>query len=199
MLRHPGGHRAPQPRHGGRRPRGPRLLALGALVAAVAALPLTVASAGQVGEASAGRAAEAGRSVVPAASRAGATTGAHGARRTRVPLGAGVATAVRCGPALTSPEGVEAQTCVLTQGEDTWARTYYRNATGRPLDALLSLMGPDGRTVLTHCLTGTGDEPATCETPRERVRSGPDACTAVTEFAAHGGDGALLLRSGSNS
>ncbi|MFD0393989.1 hypothetical protein ACFQ3Z_23155 [Streptomyces nogalater] len=89
---------------------------------------------------------------------------------------------------------------MLTRGEGTWARTYYRNATGRSLDSLLSLMGPDGRTVQTRCATtGTDDEPATCETPRERIRGGPYAYTAVTEFAARDGDGALLLRSGSNT
>ena len=48
-------------------------------------------------------------------------------------LGLGLATAARCGPELTSPDGIEAQTCVLTQGRDTWARTYYRNATGDEL------------------------------------------------------------------
>ncbi|MFF9522074.1 hypothetical protein [Streptomyces achromogenes] len=207
MLRHSGGHRAPQPRHRGRRPRRPRLLlALGAVVAAAVALPLTVASAGQVGEA--GRTAvpaalradaKTGRTAVPAAPRADAETGAHGARRSPFLLGIGLATATRCGPALTSPDGIEAQTCVLTQGEDTWARTYYRNATGRSLDSLLTLMGPGGRTVQTRCATGTGDEPATCETPRERLRGRPDAYTAVTEFAERGGSGPLLLRSGSNT
>ncbi|MCZ0209344.1 hypothetical protein AB0F45_00260 [Streptomyces achromogenes] len=207
MLRHSGGHRAPQPRHRGRRPRRPRLLlALGAVVAAAVALPLTVASAGQVGEA--GRTAvpaalradaKTGRTAAPAAPRADAGTGAHGARRSPFLLGIGLATATRCGPALTSPDGIEAQTCVLTQGEDTWARTYYRNATGRSLDSLLTLMGPGGRTVQTRCATGTGDEPATCETPRERLRGRPDAYTAVTEFAERGGSGPLLLRSGSNT
>ena len=114
-------------------------------------------------------------------------------------LGLGLATAARCGPQLTSPDGIEAQTCVLTQGMDTWGRTYYRNATGESLDSVLSLMGPAGRTVQMRCVTGADDEPATCETPREHSRGAPDAYTAVTEFAAHGGDGPLLLRSGSNS
>jgi hypothetical protein len=143
--------------------------------------------------------AKTGRTAVPAAPRADAETGAHGARRSPFLLGIGLATATRCGPALTSPDGIEAQTCVLTQGEDSWARTYYRNATGRSLDSLLSLMGPGGRTVQTRCATGTGDEPATCETPRERLRGRPDAYTAVTEFAERGGSGPLLLRSGSNT
>ncbi|GGV72990.1 hypothetical protein [Streptomyces massasporeus] len=114
-------------------------------------------------------------------------------------LGQGLSTAVRCGPELTSPDGIEAQTCVVTQGAQTWARTYYRNATGEPLDAVLSLMGPDDRNVRMTCAVGAEDEPGTCETPREPARGNPAAYTAVAEFAERGGLGPLLLRSGSNS
>ncbi|MER6564736.1 hypothetical protein ABT288_00660 [Streptomyces sp. NPDC001093] len=114
-------------------------------------------------------------------------------------LGLGLGTAMRCGPQLTSPDGIEAQTCVLSEDTDTWARTYYRNSTGKSLDAVLSLMGPGGRSLETHCVTGGDDEPATCETPRERSRGGMDAYTAVTEFATRGANGRLLLRSGSDS
>jgi hypothetical protein len=114
-------------------------------------------------------------------------------------LGLGLATAARCGPELTSPEGVEAQTCVLIQGEETWARTYYRNATGRSLDAALSFMGPQGRTVQMRCAVGADDEPGACETPRERSQGEPAEYSAVAEFAEAGGDGPLMLRSGSNS
>lgn len=85
-------------------------------------------------------------------------------------LGLGLATAARCGPDLNSPDGVEAQTCVLTQGEETWARTYYRNATGAALDAVLSLMGPGARSVQMHCVVGADDEPDSCETPRQQTR-----------------------------
>ncbi len=123
--------------------------------------------------------------------------------------GPAVSATARCGPELTSPEGVEAQTCVLEQGNETWARTYYRNATGAPLRAVLTLMGPDGRTVQVHCRTTASDDPDGCETPRARtVRSaeaararGEDPYTAVAEIAADGAseDGKLLLRSGSNS
>lgn len=120
-------------------------------------------------------------------------------RSSREPLGLGLATAARCGPELTSPDGIEAQTCVLTQGEETWARTYYRNATGRELSSVLSLMAPGGRTVRMHCAVGAHDEPGACETPRERTRGGTGAYTAVAEFAAPDGSGPLLLRSGSNS
>jgi hypothetical protein len=170
-------------------------------VAAVIALPLALSSTGQEGEAtgSAGKDAPAAvhaperndAKIPPAAPAAPAGT-------PRL-LGLGLATAARCGPELSSPDGIEAQTCVMTQGEDTWGRTYYRNTTGEAVDPVLSLMGPGGRTVQTHCTTGTDDEPATCETPRERTRGGADAYTAVTEFAGRGADGPLLLRSGSNS
>ncbi|QIQ03882.1 hypothetical protein [Streptomyces liangshanensis] len=123
--------------------------------------------------------------------------------------GAPVRTAERCGPEVASPEGIEAQSCVLTGGRDTWARTYYRNATGRELSAVLSLMGPRGRTVQTHCAVAAEDEPATCETPREPSAGGASRYLAMAEFAAAAEDGAegaksaggaaLLLRSGSNS
>ncbi|MEV6962609.1 hypothetical protein AB0M97_26195 [Streptomyces sp. NPDC051207] len=113
-------------------------------------------------------------------------------------LGLGGGTAVRCGPDLTSPGGVEAQTCVLAQGADIWARTYYRNATGDALTAVLSLMGPGGRTVRMHCAVGAEDAPAMCETPRGPARAALAAHTAVAEFAAPGGSGPLLLRTGSN-
>ncbi|WP_424854811.1 hypothetical protein [Streptomyces sp. SAI-170] len=140
-----------------------------------------------------------------ASDRVGASGGvdakgsAAGAARTPLLLGIGTATAARCGPELTSPEGMEAQTCVLTQGDDTWARTYYRNGTGEPLRAVLSLMGPGARTVQMRCAVSAGDEPASCETPRERTRAEAASYTAVAEFAGTRPDGPLLLRSGSNS
>ncbi|MFF9898596.1 hypothetical protein [Streptomyces longispororuber] len=107
-------------------------------------------------------------------------------------------TLARCGPELSSPDGVEAQTCVLSQGADTWARTYYRNATGEDLTAVLSMMGPHGRTVQMHCVVGADDEPGACDTPKERTVGPAAHYTAVAEFATESGD-ALLLRSGSNS
>ncbi|MCX4738085.1 hypothetical protein [Streptomyces antibioticus] len=196
-----------------------RLVALGGVVACVLALPLAMASAG-----SKGAVGDEGRAVAGAADAGeaeGAADGVGGAagrtdpkapRVGRSPsapdspspsasplLGLGLATAARCGPELTSPDGVEAQTCVLTQGADTWARTYYRNATGRALNAVLSLMGPEGRTVQTRCAVGAEDEPDACETPRERTRGALDGYSAVTEFAGAVGEGPLLLRSGSNS
>ncbi|MGC5567095.1 hypothetical protein ACPYPG_30210 [Streptomyces sp. FR-108] len=116
-------------------------------------------------------------------------------------LGVGLATAARCGPELASPDGIEAQTCVLTQGRETWARTYYRNATGDALTSVLTLLAPGGRTVLMHCAVGADDEPGVCETPRERTAGDASAYAAIAEYAgsAEGADGPLLLRSGSNS
>ncbi|MGW6642054.1 hypothetical protein [Streptomyces iakyrus] len=120
-------------------------------------------------------------------------------RPVRPVLDPGPSTAVRCGPGLSSPDGIEAQTCVVTRGAETWARTYYRNATGEALDAVLSLMGPGDRSVRMTCAVRAEDEPGTCETPREPTRGNPAAYTAVAEFAERGGRGPLLLRSGSNS
>ncbi|GGT46871.1 hypothetical protein GCM10010271_58750 [Streptomyces kurssanovii] len=107
----------------------------------------------------------------------------------------------RCGPELASADGIEAQTCVLTRGDRTWGRTYYRNATGEELTSVLALMAPDGRTVQTNCKVEAGDEPRTCETPREPSAGSASDYRAIAEFAVHDGtgDGPLLLRSGSNS
>jgi len=194
-----------------------RLLALSGVVALTVALPLAVASAGPVGDADR----DALLSLMPEAGPEGAVEAApqddpgdgkaqDAADPADSPLllGLGLATAARCGPELTTPDGIEAQTCVLSQGEETWARTYYRNATGHELTSVLSLMGPGARTVQLRCAVGAEDEPGVCETPRERTTGEPGAYTAVAEFAAAEdaagdaagvGQGPLLLRSGSNS
>jgi hypothetical protein len=184
-----------------------RLLALSGVVALTVALPLAVASAGPVGDADR----DAFLSLTPEEGpREGPGDGK--AREAADPdpsadptgspllLGLGLATAARCGPELTSPDGIEAQTCVLSQREETWARTYYRNATGHELTSVLSLMGPEAHTVQLRCAVGAEDEPGMCETPRERTEGEPGAYTAVAEFASDAGSaGPLLLRSGSNS
>ncbi|RSS76705.1 hypothetical protein [Streptomyces sp. WAC06614] len=141
-----------------------------------------------------------GRAVSPSA--AGETAGAA-ARDTAgdAKSGAqdGARTESRCGPELSSPHGVEAQTCVLTADGQTWGRSYYRNTSGHPLDAVLTLMGPAGRTWQIRCAVDAGDEPGLCETPREKSTGARDGWTAVAEFAVPDDEGPLLLRSGSNS
>ncbi|MDN3023795.1 hypothetical protein [Streptomyces sp. S.PB5] len=179
-----------------------RLLALAGVAVCAVALPLAVASAGQVGEETRTAVRDAAHDDHKARDESEARDeSAPSVEPSRSPLllGLRLATAARCGPELTAPEGIEAQTCVLTQGEETWARTYYRNVTGGELDSVLSLMAPGGRTVQMYCAVGAGDEPGTCETPRERTQGEPGAYTAIAEFAGPGGAGPLLLRSGSNS
>ncbi|WP_327253722.1 hypothetical protein [Streptomyces sp. NBC_01244] len=130
-----------------------------------------------------------GRSRTPASAAAPARPGPAEQPRTDA----------RCGPELSSPQGVEAQTCVLSGEGRTWGRSYYRNTSGRSLDAVLTVMGPAGRTVQIRCAVGAGDEPGLCETPREESAGAPKDYSAVAEFAVPDDEGALLLRSGSNS
>ncbi|WP_431953306.1 hypothetical protein [Actinacidiphila sp. bgisy167] len=102
-----------------------------------------------------------------------------------------------CGPQLTSPEGLQAQTCTIGEDGDTWARTYYSNTTGRPLDGVLTLMRPDGRTVQAACAVTADEVSGSCETPREPTVAGAtEPYTAVAEIAERGGE-RPLLRSGS--
>ncbi|WP_406478124.1 hypothetical protein [Streptomyces platensis] len=103
----------------------------------------------------------------------------------------------RCGPQLTALQRIEAQTCVLAEDGLTWGRTYYRNRTGGPLRAALTLLRPDGTTVQVNCEVSAAD-PGLCETPTGATvrRGGP--YRAVAEFSDAAG-ARLLLRSGSNS
>ncbi|MEU6952134.1 hypothetical protein [Streptomyces sp. NPDC045714] len=105
----------------------------------------------------------------------------------------------RCGPELVAPEGVEAQTCVLTRDGEAWARVYYRNATGEELRSVLTLMGPGGRTVELYCEPAAHDEPGICETPRLPSSGALRSATAVAEFMGAGpvDEAPLLLRAGS--
>ncbi|MEU9588211.1 hypothetical protein AB0D84_00595 [Streptomyces sp. NPDC048193] len=209
MPLHAGEHRAARPRRAGQRRRRPaggrmRLYGLAGVVVSAVVLPFAVASAGPVHHGEKDHRPPVAR-LLPhggdgkAPERSDGRTASSGAGPARTALPLGLATAVRCGPELTSPEGVEAQTCVLTQGTATWARTYYRNATGGALETVLSLMGPGGRSVRMRCAVGAEDAPGMCETPRERMRGEPAAYTAVAEFAGRAGYGPLLLRTGSNS
>ncbi|MGW7275631.1 hypothetical protein ACWGH5_34530 [Streptomyces sp. NPDC054864] len=206
----------------------PRLIALMGVVAITVLLPLAGASAGPVGDGDAeagppGRPADAAPGAAPDSdakqpsterptskrpSTAGASSGGRpsdgrsssgrASDDSSLLTGLGLDSTAQCGPELTSPKGIEAQTCVLTQGHDTWGRTYYRNTTGDELSAVLTVMGPDGRTVQAHCEVGAADEPGACDTPRERTAGNAEEYAAVVEFAA-GSGGPLLLRSGSNS
>lgn len=169
----------------------PRVIGLATVVVVTALLPLA-ASAGPAGAPAARSAPDAPhrppvpRAAVPAVLQESAN--------------GDLAPVELCGPALTSRDGIEAQTCVLSEKGDTWGRTYYRNASGEELSSVLSLMGPGGRTVQSHCAVEGGDEPGSCETPRERTAGKPAGYWAVAEFAGSAdGSGPLLLRSGSNS
>ncbi|MFP3989332.1 hypothetical protein U9R90_17900 [Streptomyces sp. E11-3] len=194
------------------------MAALTAVVALAVLLPLAGAFAGQpaddapeVVRADDPRGADASRGVDDPKG-ADALRGADGLRgaddRARPREADAPGSAERCGPELISPDGIEAQTCVLFQGEQAWARTYYRNATGGELRAVLALMGPGGRTVQMHCAVAAGDEPGACDTPRERAAGKRSAYTAMAEFAAPEraasesgaelGHPELLLRVGSN-
>ncbi|MBM4794622.1 hypothetical protein HXP44_21795 [Streptomyces sioyaensis] len=105
----------------------------------------------------------------------------------------------RCGPELTVPRGIEAQTCVLGQAGRTRARTYYRNRTGDALRAALTLLRPDGGSVQVNCAVPAGDVPGVCETPAAPTQhAGGLPYAAVAEVSDAAGE-RLLLRSGSNS
>ncbi|MFG2207021.1 hypothetical protein [Streptomyces sp. NPDC048638] len=202
-----------------------RLLSLAGTAALAVAVPLAVASAGPANTAERADGALAGRVAAPGApvgeARGGAATGKLGARRaravgigkaenggrTRDPLavlglpllsGDGRRTS-HCGPELASARRIEAQTCVLAEKGLTWARTYYRNPTGDPLRAVLTLLRPDGRSVQVHCEVPAADEPGVCETPTgATVHEARAAYAAVAEFS-DAAEERLLLRSGGNS
>ncbi|MEU8524876.1 MULTISPECIES: hypothetical protein [Streptomyces] len=188
-----------------------RVIGLGAAVVCAVLVPLAAFAgpaggpAGTVpaGDGKGGRAVPGGLlSVVGAPERAPGGVpekGALSAVPTAVPAPGGRSSA--CGPELSSPDGIEAQTCVLTENGETWGRTYYRNASGLELTAVLTLMAPGGRTVQTYCEVSAEDEPGACETPRERSRASVSKYSAVAEFAGagEGGSTPLLLRSGSNA
>ncbi|MFF3496477.1 hypothetical protein ACFYWS_34615 [Streptomyces sp. NPDC002795] len=181
-----------------------RLFGLLAVVVLTAALPLAGASAGPVDDGPTRQATAEAKATEAEANGDDSGDAKPAEQKTGKPgkpsllTGLGLATEAHCGPQLSAPDGIEAQTCVLVQGHETWARTYYRNATGSGLAAVLTLMAPGGRTVQLHCAVGAEDEPGMCETPRGPTRGESDQYTAVAEYAK-GEEGPLLLRSGSNS
>ncbi|WP_418957984.1 hypothetical protein [Streptomyces tritici] len=176
-----------------------RVIGLGAAVVCAVLVPLA-AFAGEGGSERGGLLSVVGAPAPEPPSPAAAPPAGSSAAPSRAPAPPPPRTS-SCGPELTSPDGIEAQTCVLRQGTQTWARTYYRNASGQELSAVLTLMAPGGRTVQMHCAVSAADEPGACETPRERTREPVSEYSAVAEFAGAGeGDSTpLLLRSGSNA
>lgn len=173
-----------------------RMIALTSVIALAVVLPLAAATAGPAGPA--GPPAR----TAPSDKRSDQRSDeAHSVPRVTATGSPRSVTA--CGPQLASPEGVQAQTCTIVAAGDTWARTYYRNATGGPLGGVLILMRPDGRTVRVECPIGPENGPGSCETPRERTvkAASPEGTapvySAVAEFASAGSD-RMLLRAGSN-
>lgn len=173
-------------------PRAPRLraLALGSAVAAVFALPLAVATATPAGPERKAPAKDSARA-------AGTGDEAAGGLLSDLGLPGDTRTGSVCGPELAAPEGVEAQTCVVTGDGETWGRTYYRNVSGREMDAVVVLMVPDGRNVRVTCRLDAGDEPGVCDTPRESSErgEGTEPYAAVAEFASEDGQRSLLRAS----
>ncbi|WP_405839969.1 hypothetical protein OG528_19240 [Streptomyces platensis] len=187
-----------------------RMTGLAGVVMLAIAVPLGTAMAGPADLAASGTAAtsenrstakrgitpdsDAKSDMRPAVARARTATGS--------PAGPGLpprsARTSRCGPQLAAPQRIEAQTCVLAEDGLTWGRTYYRNRTGGPLRAALTLLRPDGTTVQVNCEVSAADAPGLCETPTGATvrRGGP--YRAVAEFSDAAGE-RLLLRSGSNS
>jgi hypothetical protein len=174
------------------------LITLACTVVLAVALPLAAATAGPARSPDAG--------AVRALATPSPSPGVHGdgrGRAVRSGDSAGVQppdgdASASCGPELTSPEGLSAQTCVLAEGGRTWARTYYRNATGSPLSAALTLMRPDGSSLRADCEMSASGAPGVCETPLERSRKGGRPYAATAEAGSPDGE-RLLLRSGSNS
>ncbi|MBA0052718.1 hypothetical protein E0L36_18100 [Streptomyces sp. AJS327] len=128
----------------------------------------------------------------------------------RAPRPSSVGSPASCGPEVAAPVGVEAQTCVLTEGRAARARAYVRNATNSRLRAVLTLLGPDGRSLRVRCALPASGGLQTCETPgrpRAAVDGEPSregggmagrGRTAVVEVATADGE-RLLLRAGSES
>ena len=157
-----------------------RMIALASVVALAAMLPLAAATAGPAGP----------------AGRKGGEDDRKSSARTNTPEA--LPTLSACGPQLSSPDGLTAQTCTISESGDTWARTYYRNTTGEALTGVLSLMRPDGSTVEVDCPVGTGKRSGVCETPHGPTVAGR-SYDAVAEFAQEGQEDTarVLLRAGS--
>ncbi|MFD7917875.1 hypothetical protein ACFV3R_01365 [Streptomyces sp. NPDC059740] len=106
-----------------------------------------------------------------------------------------------CGPELAAPQGLQAQTCVTAADGRVGAVSYYRNSSGAPLRAVVTLMGRDGAVRQAHCEVPAADEPGECRTSTRPLGTDTPASAvaaheAVTEFSDPKGE-RLLLRVGS--
>ncbi|WUR95180.1 hypothetical protein OG757_23450 [Streptomyces sp. NBC_01262] len=177
-----------------------RLIALASVVALIALVPLAAATAGPPSAKD--------RGLLDALPVLGTSDDSHAANDADDAEPEDTRQTALCGPRLASPEGLRAQTCTISEDGDTWARTYFRNATGEALSGVLTLMRPDGRTVQVDCPIGADERTGSCETPRERTIA-DRSYAAVAEIAkiARSGAGAgtgenaeqLLLRAGSGT
>lgn len=204
-----------------------RVTALSAAVVLSAVLPLTAASAGPVSDPAEARKAEKSSSARGVESMDGKPAGeplrgplkpptGSVEERLSAPDDSAALSGVRggsddrpsasgpsavCGPQVAVRGRVTAQTCVLEEEDLTWGRTYYRNISGTQLWGVLTLLGPDGRTLQVNCELPPSGNPASCETPQERtVRplEHEEPYMAVAEIASADGE-QMLLRSGSNA
>ncbi|MFP8963956.1 hypothetical protein ACLIYP_25875 [Streptomyces nanhaiensis] len=196
-----------------------RVTALVAGIALAAALPLAAATAGpgeprpDDGRTTAATSSSTSTAAAPGEPRPEPAPGTdrsplplpHGLLSPRAsgPSGADLPeTSAVCGPRAVSPQGVRAQTCVLTRDGAVWGRMYHRNTTGEALYGALSLLGPGGRAVTAPCELPPDDRAGVCDTPQRRAErkasAGEPPYTAVAEIAAPDGGG-LLLRSGSET
>ncbi|MFC4495491.1 hypothetical protein ACFPA8_15275 [Streptomyces ovatisporus] len=188
------------------------LVALACTVVLAAVLPIAAATAGPAGSGPDGetpvQVTKFSDSAAGGDERPGTGTGSAGGMRggPAAHSAEGARLVSSCGDELTAAGGLRAQTCVLTDAEETWARTYHRNGTGSPLRGALTLTRPDGTSLRAECALPAGGGPGMCETPRERSREaggqrtagGTERYSATAEIGTP--DGArLLLRSGSNS
>ncbi|RCG13930.1 hypothetical protein DTL70_32600 [Streptomyces diacarni] len=174
-----------------------RVVTLASTVALVAAVPLAAAVAGE----DARLAAKAFEAAQPRHETAGEPEREPEPEPERETARRGVGDPGRpsssCGPEITSPEGVEARACVVSEGEETWARAYYRNTTRGALPALLTLRGPEGRTTRVRCTMAAAAGRGVCETPRgdgeERGKAqAHETYSAVAEVVSADGRRRLL-------
>lgn len=113
-----------------------------------------------------------------------------------VPAGSVAVADKLCGKAA-EVQGVRAQTCVEREGNEVWARVYYRNASAEPLMLVLGMVRPGagaGSLQMT-CDIDAKSGDGQCDTPRLRTDQPLSAWSAVAEIATADGS-RKVLRSG---